>query len=152
MFLITTGHASASIHIFISETSAEAEAEMTEIVAGEISVLEIETFDFTNQFILTYTDTVDSEVTHNVVVNISLGLHNTDDTAKEVATITTTLTSKETIIRSGLEDLLKSKTFDDWSVENQEALRTEILTHLQERLATSVLIDVYFSNYLTSSR
>lgn len=135
-----------------SMKEAAMEAEKPEMVAGQVNVLEIETFDFTNQFILTYTDVVQPDMTHNVVVNISLGLHNTEDTADEVATVTSTLTTKETIIRSGLEELLKAKTFDDWNVENQEALRSEILTYLQGRLSTNVIIDVYFSNYLTSSR
>lgn len=135
-----------------SMKEAAMEAEKPEMVPGEVNVLEIDTFDFTNQFILTYTDVQQADLNHNVVVNISLGLHNTEDTAEEVATVTTTLTSKETIIRSGLEDLLKAKTFEDWNVENQESLRSEILTYLQGRLSTNVIIEVYFSNYLTSSR
>ena len=132
---------------------ATMEAEKPEMIPGEVSVLEIETYAFTDQFIFTYRDAVDTDVNHNVVVNINIGLHNTEDTADEVATVTTTLTSKETIIRAGLESMLKAKTFDDWDIaENQEALRGEILTYLQERLATTVIIDVYFNNYLTSSR
>lgn len=131
---------------------AQTEAEKPELTPGEISVMEIDIFTFTDDFIFIYEDP-ENDLTHNVVVSIGVGLHNTKETAEEVATVTATLTSKETIIRDGLGTLMKTKSFDDFKTsESQEALKQDILTYLQERLVTTVIVDVYFNDILTTSR
>ena len=130
-----------------------ANEEKVELLPGEIPVTEIETFGFAENFIFSYEDKEDSDLTHTVVVDISIGMHNTEDTAEEVTEIKGQLTSKELIIRDGLESMMKSKSFDDFQTEESLGLlKADILAYLQGRLGTGVIIDIYFNNMLTTSR
>ncbi len=115
--------------------------------SGEISLLEINTFKFSESFIFIF----ESEtMTNNVVVDISIGVHNTAEDAEAVSGL---LTGSESIIRDGVERLVKQKSFSDFeTAESMDAVKAEILTYLQERLVTESIIDVYFNNLLTTSK
>lgn len=117
---------------------------------GEIPVGEIDTFAFTENFIFIFTDKDDPSVTHNVVVDISVGIHNTED---DFADVLADLSSKEVILRDGLGALVLDWTFDDFTTnEGIEGVKADILTYIQGRLGSSSIVDVYFSNMLTSTR
>ncbi len=128
--------------------------------SSQLSVMDIETFDFSENFIFIFDDAEDPDLTHNIVVEISVGVYNPVEPTKEqkeipemAASALTTLATKETIIRSGLESMMKSKSFEDFqTVESIDMVKADILKYLQERLVNETIIDVYFNNMLTSSR
>ena len=130
-----------------------AEEEMQpDIEAGQVSVLEIETFAFTENFVFRYKGLEDPEVTDTVVVDISVGVHSNEDTADDALELMALMSSKEAIIRSGLETLMTTVAFEDFkSEEGQALIKADILTYLQERLVTDLIIDVYFTNTITQS-
>lgn len=130
-----------------SKLEATAEAEEEALDPGVISVLEIDTFSFTEDFIFIFENEDGSS--NNVVVNISVGIHNVADDAETVAA---TLAGKETILRDGVEGLVMRKTYQDFkSPEGISALKAEILSYLKAQLGTETLIEIYFNNLLTTS-
>lgn len=134
----------------MSKKIEEPEVVEEEVMSGEISVLDIDTFQFSNTFTFIFQNPEKEGSTDNVVVDISVGILSTE---KDAAVVAETLTSKEVIIRDGLEALVKSRSFSDFATtESIAKLKEEILVYLKERLATEAIVDVYFGNLLTSSR
>lgn len=132
--------------------TTEEEELVEDVEPGQISVLEIETFAFTENFVFRYKGIEDPEVTDTVVVDMSVGVHSNEDTAEEAAELMALMSSKEAIIRSGLETLMTTVAFEDFkSEEGQTVIKGDILTYLQERLVTDLIIDVYFTNTITQS-
>lgn len=133
-----------SINKKLEMTATEEEAGMD---PTEISLLEIDTFAFTEDFILVYPN--ENGKSDNVVVQISVGIHNKADDATDVLA---TLGEKEKILRDGVEELLMNKKFIDFATpEGKAAIKDEILLYLQQKLGTETIIDVYFNNFLTAS-
>lgn len=123
-----------------------------ELEPGTVSVLEIETFAFSENFVFRYKGVDDPDVTDTVVVDISVGVLSNEDTAEDAASLMTLMSSKEDIIRSGLETLMTSESFEDFKTEEgQTLIKEDILNYLQERLVTDLIIDVYFTNTITQS-
>lgn len=111
-----------------------------------ISVLEIDTFAFTEGFTLIYEDADGKSA--NVVFDMGIGIHNV---AEDVEDVKTTLADKQTIIRDGVETLLSNKQYTDFkSEEGKAAVKAEILAYLKTTLGTESIIDVYFNNLITT--
>ncbi|PKM68090.1 MAG: hypothetical protein CVU95_05435 [Firmicutes bacterium HGW-Firmicutes-2] len=127
----------------------EAAAELEENGPPQISVNDIEPFTFSEKFIFIYNDQNSSRV-HNVVVEIGVGILKTN---RDAGKVLETMTTRETILRDGIETLMKSKTYEDFaSADSTSALKNEILAYLQTRLESESIVDVYFNNLLTSSK
>jgi flagellar basal body-associated protein FliL len=149
-----------SINSAIATLGQGSEEDGEGMSSDQISVNDIEIFNFSENFIFIYDDPEDPEVTHNIVVEISVGIFNPVEPTKEQKDIaemalaaTTTLASKEKIIRDGLESMMKTKTYADFqSPEALDMVKADILKYLQDRLVNETIIDVYFNNMLTSSR
>lgn len=125
------------------------EEQIEEDETSVVSLLDIDIFDFSKNFIFIFEDT-DKDIVNNVVVDISVGYLNTE---KESAVLADTLSSKEAIIRDGIESLVKEKDFSDFKTrESMDNLKSEIKDYLQEILVTELILDVYFNNLLTTSR
>lgn len=133
-----------------SKLAAPEEALEEELAeTGEISVMEIETFAFTESFIFIFNDEEAGKV-NNVVVDISVGVHNTAD---DYDLVMENLSSKESILLDGLEDLVKVKTYSDFKTpDSMEVVKNEILLYLQKKLETEAIIDVYFNGLLTTTK
>lgn len=115
-----------------------------------IPVTEINTFNFTDKFILQFKDVEDEKTTHNVVVEVSIGLLNT---AKDYGDVELLLTEKEKIIRSGLEGQLTRLTYENFRTPDAlEETTTLLTTYLQGIVNTETVIDVYFNNLLVSTK
>jgi len=128
----------------------EEAAELEENGPPQISVNDIQPFTFTEKFIFIYKDTGDSGKTHNVVVEIGAGILATE---KDAAKVLESMTTRETILRDGIETLMKSKSYEDFvSAESTDAIKKEILLYLQSRLESETIVDIYFNNLLTSSK
>ncbi|VDN46313.1 Flagellar protein FliL [Petrocella atlantisensis] len=128
----------------------EEAAELEENGPPQISVNDIEPFIFSEKFIFIYNDTGNTDKVHNVVVEIGVGILATE---KDAAKVLETMTTRETILRDGIETLMKSKSYEDFaSAESTDALKNEILLYLQSRLESESIVDVYFNNLLTSSK
>lgn len=128
------------------------EAPEETVAEGEAAVVplnEITTFGFTDDFIFIFED-VENDVTNNVVVGISVGLHNT---AEDFADVQTTISGSESILRSGIGAIMARKSYDDFkSSEGMDGLTSEIKGYLQEILVTETVVDVYFHDMLTSTK
>jgi len=110
---------------------------------------EIDIFSFGKDFIFIFEDK-EEKVSNNVVVSINIGYINTEKESEELAA---TLSSKESIIRDGLESLVKTKSFDDFKTkESLDSLKEEMKAYLQKILGSELIVDVYFNNLLTTSR
>lgn len=84
-------------------------------------------------------------------LSLTLGLNSTD---KECEKLKELLTSQLSVITSLIDDILRTKTFEDISTSNRnskEALEFEILTALQEKFETNIIVAVY-TNIITDPR
>lgn len=132
--------------------AAEGDAASEEMMTGEISVTDIDTFAFTDNFIFRYQGIDNPKVTNTVVVDVSIGILTTEDTEEDATILKALLASKESIVRDGLETLLTTRKFAEFQTkEGQELIKSEILLYLQEKLVTELIIDVYFNNLITQS-
>ncbi len=143
-----------TVFLFVLKpNSSKVEAEEKVVETSEIPITEIELLKFSEKFVLIYPDKEAEGIDHNIVLNISVGIHNTKETAKEVEELKVTFATKESIMRDSVETLLKTKYVDDFSeVEKIEQLKHEILEKLAGKLESDTLIDVYFNNLIVSSR
>ena len=128
------------------------ETTKSEGMEGVFEVGELDTWNFTEQFIFQYKNMEDPGVTDTVVVDISLGILNNKETTKDAAALKTTLTSKENIIRSGVESMMTKEQFADFqTTEGLQKIKGDLLQYLQERLVSDLIVDVYFTGKLTTS-
>ncbi len=141
--LLKVMSATSDIQNFVKESSKPEEI-------GEIPLEELETIDFKDKFILVYNE--DDGSTHNVVLNISIGVQNNDDTADDVAKIKEYFTTKEKIIRTGVEKLLRSESYTIFDPENQEALEEKLVEHFRGRFGSNAVVEVYCNGILTSDK
>lgn len=120
-----------------------------EVDTSIIPLSEITTFEFEDQFILSYDD-LDTDGTNTVLFDLSVGMHNTE---KDFADIQTTISSSENILRSDVGAKLKRNKYEDFkSAEGMDMLREELKLYFQERLESETVIDVYFSDMLYSEK
>ena len=128
------------------------QANTPEGIPGEVDVNDIDTFSFTENFIFRFKDTENPKVTNTVVMDISVGILTTEDTAEDAATLKALMTSKEGIIRDGLESMMTSENYEEFlTTEGLDGIKTKVIEYLQGRLVSDLIIDVYFTNKVTSS-
>lgn len=119
-------------------------------VIEQLPLSQIDIFNFSDNFIFTFTIEGEAKRVDNVVCSIAVGL---DNKSKKFDDILVQFTDKEKIIRAELEKVIKAKTASDFTdpVKLSE-LETEVIVFLRTMLDTEVVVDVYFTNVLTSSK
>ncbi len=144
--LMTVMKVSAAVQTIVSGKEEEVQS------ADEVPLSEIEIMKFKDKFILSYPDEQDDSI-HNVVVEISFGVRNNDDTADDFNTIKTTFEQKEDIVRDGMEALLNSKSYKAFEgSENISAVKADLIEYLSGIFRSKAVVDIYFNNMLTSHR
>ncbi len=141
--LLKVMSATTAIENFVKESEQPEEI-------GEIPLEELETIDFKDKFILVYNEEDGS--THNVVLNISIGVQNNDDTSEDVTKIRNYFDTKEKIIRTGVEKLLRNESYTIFNPENQEVLEEKLVEHFRGRFGSNAVVDVYCNGILTSDK
>lgn len=122
----------------------------SDAVPGEVDVLQIETFSFTDQFIFQYKNEEDESDT--VITKIHIGVLMNEDTAKDADTLLALMASKETIIKDGIMTQMASESYGDWQTpEGIEQIKSNLLTYLRERLVSELIIEVYLDGTLTQN-
>ncbi len=113
---------------------------------GLIPLDQIETFSFKEKFILTVKDA--NGENHNVLFEMSFGALKNDDTAEDITKITADFENKQRIVRDGTESLLLKKKFEDYSEENIQGIKDEVIQYLRERFGTNAIVEVYLNGIM----
>ncbi len=107
-------------------------------------------YNMEKQFIFTYPPLEGEKKTTNVVVNIGFVLNNEE---KDAADVMAQFTEKQSLIRDRIQTMIKEKTENPFAdVESQRLLKEEILTLVRKLFETNSIIDVVFSDVLSSQR
>ncbi len=107
-------------------------------------------YNMEKQFIFTYPPQEGEKKATSVVVNIGFILNNEE---KDASDVLTQFTEKQGLIRDRIQSMVKEKTENPFaSVESQRELKTEILTLVRKLFETNSIIDVVFSDVLSSQR
>lgn len=107
-------------------------------------------YNMEKQFIFTYPPKEGEKKSTNVVVNIGFVLNSE---AEGVEDILTQFAEKQGLIRDRVQTLIKEKKENPFeSVETQQIVKAELLELARNLFASQAIIDVVFSDVVTSQR
>jgi flagellar basal body-associated protein FliL len=108
----------------------------------QLAVDQISIFSLQNPISVNLLDGGDG-VQHVIRLNVSIGVNNTD--AKASPALLTTLANSEVIIRDAVNTILRNKTIQEVSAEEdgQAAIKQEILEKMQDIYKTPLIHEVY---------
>ena len=107
-------------------------------------------YNMEKQFIFSYPPKEGEKKTTSVVVNIGFILNNEE---KDASDVLKQFGEKQGLVRDRIQSMIKEKTDNPFdNVESQRELKTEILTLVRKLFETNSIIDVVFSDVLSSQR
>lgn len=122
----------------------------SEEVSTEIPLSQQTLYNMEKQFIFSYPPKEGEKKTTNIVVNIGFVLNNEE---KDVEDVLTQFTEKQGLIRDRIQTMVKEKEENPFlEIETQATLKQEILALVRKLFETNSIIDVVFSDVLSSQR
>lgn len=124
--------------------------EKSEEISTEIPLSQQTLYDMEKQFIFTYPPKEGEKKSTNIVVKIGFVLNNEE---KDLEDVLKQFTEKQGLIRDRIQTMVKEKTENPFEkVETQAVLKQEILELVRKLFDTNSIIDVVFSDILSSQR
>lgn len=119
-------------------------------VSTEIPLSQQTLYNMEKQFIFSYPPKEGEKKTTNIVVNIGFVLNNEE---KDVQDVLTQFAEKQGLIRDRIQTMVKEKGENPFlEIESQAVLKQEILALVRKLFETNSIIDVVFSDVLSSQR
>lgn len=119
-------------------------------VSAEIPLSQQTLYNMEKQFIFSYPPKEGEKKSTNVVANIGFVLNNEE---KDTEDVLVQFAEKQGLVRDRIQTLVKEKNtnpFED--IESQQQLKQEILELTRKLFETNSIIDVVFSDVLSSQR
>lgn len=119
-------------------------------VSAEIPLSQQTLYNMEKQFIFSYPPKEGEKKSTNVVANIGFVLNNEE---KDTEDVLVQFAEKQGLVRDRIQTLVKEKStnpFED--IESQQQLKQEILELTRKLFETNSIIDVVFSDVLSSQR
>ncbi|AVM70159.1 hypothetical protein C3V36_13415 [Lachnospiraceae bacterium oral taxon 500] len=119
-------------------------------VSGDIPLTQQTLYNMEKQFIFTYPPREGEKKTTSVVVNIGFILNNEE---KDAADVLAQFAEKQGLVRDRIQTMVKERSDNPFaSVELQRELKGEILTLVRKLFETNSIIDVVFTDVLSSQK
>lgn len=119
-------------------------------VSVDIPLSQQTLYSMEKQFIFSYPPKEGEKKMTNVVVNIGFALNNEERDAEMVLK---QFTEKQGLVRDRIQTMVKEKTENPFtSIERQQELKVEILSLVRKLFETNSIIDVIFSDVVSSQR
>lgn len=119
-------------------------------ISADIPLQQQTLYSMEKQFIFSYPPQEGEKKTTNVVVNIGFALNNEE---KDAADVLKQFEEKQGLVRDRIQTMVKEKRENPFvSVESQQALKGELLALSRKLFETNSIIDVVFSDVVSSQR
>lgn len=119
-------------------------------VSAEIPLTQQTLYNMEKQFIFTYPPKEGEKKPTSVVVNIGFALNNEE---KDVDSVLKQFAEKQGLVRDRIQTMIKEKQENPFAtVESQQELKTDLLALIRKLFETNSIIDVVFSDVVSSQR
>ena len=141
----------ASVNGIKSELATVAAVSQSDLpISTNIPLAQQTLYSMEKQFIFTYPPKEGEKKSTSVVVNIGFILNNEE---KDTEDVLAQFAAKQGLVRDRIQTMIKERTDNPFaSVELQRELKTELLTMVRKLFETNSIIDVVFSDVLSSQR